>query len=321
MSYYENEYPTANEIVLVKITEFTNFGIFCELIEYENKMGFLNCSELPKQINREKKKYFCPNKIYPMQRIKMSDIKDISQIDLSYKKVNIQELEEYNECAHYISKIHRLVNEFCSEFDTLDYNKILQLTMWKWLTNEDKLLAKNIFKSILEKPEFFFEHTKELYPEESSNFLEDLKSRITSTTMTIYQNFEIFAYCENSTEKLKQILDLSHDNLGSNTKIEYVNAPIYRFVIEFNLYDLGNELVEKYILEHQEKKKIKKCKDSDFVELGKDICINEILEFTKIMKNKIGDPSVSKLNFKLNEMYLFKERELNLKFLDNTNHI
>lgn len=309
MSYYENVYPEIDEVVYVKIKSFSDNGIYCELIEYNNKEGFLPFTELDKRIYYDKKKYFNFIKVYPMLVLDINFEKE--HIDLSHSKIKSDDRDRYIKYFDYISKIYRLSEEF-SKITNLSLNDVLPLTMWKFVKKDEIEDSQKKFKLLLEKPQKFIDHTKEIYPEQSIEFVDNLTSRITSTTMTIYQNFNLKFYCENAIDEIKKVLDFS--TFDKNIKVEYVNAPTYRLVIEckFDSDDVRNNIIEKSIEKHNNDVKNGELKLSDLVKIINNIEIEEVEKIKNIINERIKD---KKIEFEMGDSFLAKEREITIKYL------
>lgn len=307
MSYYSNSYPEIDEVVFVSVSSFSDYGIFCTLVEYGNKEGFLPDTEIDKKIYYDKKKYFSSKKIYPMVVIGINFEKE--HIDLSHRKIKPDDRDKHIKYFDYISKIYRLTEEF-SKISKITLNDLLPLTMWQLINKDDIENSQQKFKAILERPVQFIDHAKTTYPSESNEFLDNMCSRISSTTMTINQNFNLIAYCDNAINELKNILHF--ENLDKTIKIEYVNAPTYRFVVECKFDDERNDLINKYIDIHQKKIKEKVCNQSDLVKLGYDIFIEEVDKYAGLIKQKIDG---KKFHFELGDVFLTKEREITIKYL------
>lgn len=311
MSYYENNYPEINEVVYVKINSISEHGIYCNLIEYDNKEGLLQNTEMSKYIYKDRKKYFNFTKVYPMLVININF--DKNHIDLSHSKIKNDDRDTYIKYFDYMTKIYRLSEEF-SKISQLALSDVLPLTMWKFIKKDDIENSQKTFKSILEKPNNFIDHTREIYPTQSLKFIDDLSSRITSTTMTLYKNFNMNFYCDNAIDEIKKILDFT--NVETNVKIEYINAPTYRLIAEckFDFEDKRNNTIEKSIELHNEK--IKNGEKSDFIKIIDDIYIEEFNNMINLIKSRIKD---KKINFEIGDTLLAKEREITVKYLPKYN--
>jgi translation initiation factor 2 subunit 1 len=310
MSYYGNNYPEIDEVVFVTISSFSEHGIYCNLIEYDNKEGFLANTELDKKIYYERKKYFNFKKVYP---VLVMDINfDKGYIDLSHKRIKSDERDKYIKYFDYVSKMYRLTEEF-SKISKLAVTDLLPLTMWNFMKKDEIENSQKKFKAILQKPDEFIEKAKEIYPSESNDFLDNLTSRISSTTLTIHQQFDLIVYCENAIQEIKNILDFPE--LESHIKIEYINSPTYRLVVECKFEDDRNDLIDKYIEIHKQKIHNKERQHCDLVKLGNDLFVDDINKYIELLKEKIKGKNI---HFELGDKFLIKEREITIKYLPKT---
>lgn len=307
MSYYENNYPEINEVVYVKINSFSEHGIYCDLIEYNNAEGFLQNTEMDKKIYYDRKKYFNFSKVYPMIVIDINF--DKGHIDLSHSKIKPEDRDKYIKYFDYLSKIYRLSEEF-SKISQLPMNDVLPLTMWKFVKKDNIENSQKTFKSILEKPQNFIDHAKEIYPTQSIKFIDNLSSRITSTTMTLYRNIDLNFYCDNAVDEIKKILDFT--DVQTNVKIEYINAPTYRLIVEckFDFEDKRNSIIDKSIEIHNEK--LKNGDKIDYVKIIGDIYVSEFDEIENLIKERIKG---KKIKFEIGDTLLAKEKEITVKYL------
>lgn len=218
MKYYNKDYPEAEEIVFVAITDFSSErGTYCELIEYNNIEGFILNTELDKRVS-DPKKQFKFGKIYPMMVLAVSP----RAIDLSYKKVRLEERESLLEKFNGIQKIKTLCSEFIFSYD-IPENEVCNLTMWKFFETDHLSNPNQMYNDFLKRPELFIEHLKDIYPVESSEFIKSVKSRLSYTEMYVTQNFKLTIYEDDAITKLRDILNY----VDGKTEISYVASPTY----------------------------------------------------------------------------------------------
>lgn len=307
MSYYSNEYPDINDTVIVEIESFSEHGIYCKLIEYEDKEGFLLYSELDKKIYYDRYKYFNFKNKYPMTVVNIDYEKGL--IDLSHKKIKSDERDMHLKNFHSASQIYRLAEEF-SEVTGIELDKLLPLTMWEIMKKDELNNSHKKLKFILQKPDMFVSNAKKIFPSESGDYLDSLASRITSTTVVIHQNFDLIVYCDDAINEIKKILNFPE--IDPNIKIEYINSPTYRFIVECKFDDEMNELIDNYVESHKKNIKENTINHNDHAKIGSDVCINEINKYVEILKDRIKDKNI---HFELGDRYIFKEREINIKYL------
>jgi translation initiation factor 2 subunit 1 len=307
MSYYRNEYPDINDTVIVRIESFSEHGIYCRLIEYGDKEGLLLYSELDKKVYKDRHNYFNFKNKYPMTVINIDYEKGL--IDLSHKKMKSDDIDLHLKNFHSASQIYRLTEEF-SELTGIGLEELLPLTMWEIMKKDDLHSSHKKLKSILQKPDNFVNNAKKIFPSQSGDYLDSLSSRISSTTVIIHQNFDLIVYSNDAINEIKKLLNFP--GMDSNVKIEYINSPTYRFIVECKFDDERNELIDNYVESHKQNIKDKNNSHNDHAKLGSDVCIEEINRCVNILKEKIKDKNI---HFELGDKYLFKEREVNIRYL------
>jgi translation initiation factor 2 subunit 1 len=307
MSYYGNDFPEPNETVFVQLESFSEHGLYCRLIEYGNKEGFLLYSELEKRVYYDKYKYFNFKKVYPMTVLAVDPRK--GQIDLSHRKIKANEREKNVDDFQSVSKIYRLTEEF-SELTGIPHGDVLQLTMYQIMKKDELDNSHKKLKSILQRPKSFIDNVKRVYPSESEEYLDSLSSRITSTTRVICQNFNLTVYSDDAINEIKKLL--SFPDIDQNVKIEYVNSPTYRIIVECKLDDETNELIDDYVEMHKINKRQGMCNQSDFAKLGPDVSVDDINKYIGLIKERTKNKNVT---FELKDKYLFKDREISIKYL------
>jgi translation initiation factor 2 subunit 1 len=308
MTYYSNTFPEIDEVVFVTISSFSENGIYCTLIEYDNKEGFLTNQQIDKKIYYERKKYFNYKKVYPMMVININF--DKGYIDLSHRRIKSDERDKYIKYFDYVSRMYRLTEEF-SKISKLAVTDLLPLTMWKFIKKDEIEHSHKKFRTILQKPHEFVSDAKKVYPSESNDFLDNLSSRITSSTLTIHQHFDMIIYCNNAISEIKNILNFP-DEFGKNVKVEYINSPTYRLVVECKFDDERNDIIDKYIDIHKEKINKKEKNHSDLVQLGGDLYVDDINKYIEYIKEIVKDKNIQ---FELGDMFLIKDREITVKYL------
>jgi translation initiation factor 2 subunit 1 len=241
MSYYAKEYPKVDEVVCVTISRIEKDALYCKLIEYEDKEGFLPITGLNRKSHYNPKKYFKENKIYPMTVMRVDENKGI--VDLSYNRIKSDdEKKKYVEKFEYFSKIFKFTHEISLLSDLL-MDSILPTTMWRVLQKDDIDNSKEIYTSILDNPAAYIEDIITAHPNVAQRALDNIESRITRTYMTVHQEFNLNAICTNAINVLKEILTYPNDEV----KLEYVNAPKYRIIVEGKTEDECDLKLERCI--------------------------------------------------------------------------
>jgi translation initiation factor 2 alpha subunit (eIF-2alpha) len=292
MFYYKNNRPVINDIVYVSIKEFSDTGVYCELIEYDNMSGFLLISELYDKIKKGVKpkspdKLLSTQKTYPMLVLTINeeshgdDKKYI--LDLSYKKIKKEDREQLLEKFIMMNKLIHLANEF--EFITkLSLKEIYKLTIWKLFDTDihddlslidDMKLYHTLYLNILKNPHIFTKYINDAYPTETKQFIDNFNDRLTSSDMMIEQIFELMIHEENAITKLKDVL--TYDNDGA--EIVYISSPRYQILVK------GSDILD---------------------------CDSKIEKCLEYIKNKI---SLYHCVFNLKEKNIIRDQEFTLKSL------
>lgn len=87
--FYEQEYPSIGEVVVVKITKITEIGVYVELMEYNNIEGLIMVGELSKKKIKSAASTVKINKIEGAQVIRVDVEK--GYIDVSRRKVSSED--------------------------------------------------------------------------------------------------------------------------------------------------------------------------------------------------------------------------------------
>lgn len=290
MSYYENDLPTINEIVFVKIYRITDEALYCRLIEYGGQEAVLPKTELDKKTYNSAERIFDDKKTYPMCVTSVDAVK--KTVDLSYRKVKPCHRDDYLKKFDFVVKIYRLTTEIAT-LSGVSIDAVLPMTMWKVFQKDDLDNSKDIFYSILDNPKSYLQWLESdivvsvsatdqrekiqcCCIKDGKNIIQNIESRITRTSTTVHQEFEFLVLCNNAIDTIKEILNYKTDN----GVIEYVNAPKYRIVVE--------DKTEK-------------------------LCKDRIQECIDIIKSRIGD---KKINFSVGNYKIVKQCDVLYKFLE-----
>lgn len=262
MFYYDKKEPNVGDIVFVTIEKVENVGTYCKLIEYGEMDGLILSTELdkwtrndsiPLKISNPKKfnynSTYCAvvlavNKKVLLTRENFDDEeKEVEEIkiDLSYKRIDIEKREILIKQFEYITSIKKLCDEF-SFVSGLSKEILYPLTLWKF-TKEPNFVAKNKYYEFLKKSETICEFTQFEYPEKSEQFIINIKSRITCTSLIVEKYFELLVFENDGINKLKNILNLEE----SDVRVECVSSPTYKLVAEgYSFEECNQKLIDVF---------------------------------------------------------------------------
>jgi translation initiation factor 2 subunit 1 len=163
------DYPERDDFVIVKVTQVLDYGVFVELLEYDNRRGFVHISNVSNSwvknirnivkmnqvraakvlnVDREKKQIDLSfSGISPqLERKKMNDFK---QVNREEKLINIlakQENKKFDEVWEQVAE--PLIEEYDSLFKALEKvslgEDISKIVDKKWVAPIKELVEKNI---------------------------------------------------------------------------------------------------------------------------------------------------------------------------------
>lgn len=245
-------HPNLNEIVFAKITRFSGTNTYCELLEYNNLEGFISITELDKRV-LDPEKQFKFETIYPLVVTAVNKRPTGICIDLSYKKVHKDTRQNLLTQFTYVGKLYTMLNEFCFNtrvpFELAQHSilfPLLEMQSQQYLTN-----AESQYKQYLKSPSEFFSNVDDSLEQHLLNFTTNMRSRLTITRMSVYQNFRLTIKDTNdSLHILKTILSYSHNN----AKIEVIASPKYQLAISCE-NDEERQIILNDFLSYIEKQK------------------------------------------------------------------
>jgi len=99
--------PEIGEIVVIKVTKVLNYGAFCELLEYENKNGFIHISQVASRWVKNIRNYVKENQIRAAQVLSVDTARN--QIELSLTKVSNQNARQKIEAWNQFKRAKKLM--------------------------------------------------------------------------------------------------------------------------------------------------------------------------------------------------------------------
>lgn len=248
--FYKNEFPTNDDLVIVRVINENDYGYNVTLLEYNNIEGLLASSELVKK-KYVKKHLLKIGDVLPLIVLKVDENK--STVDLSKKRVTdndkIKMMSKYKTCIN----INRLLNEcyimhlkYCNENSNASVHSIenfMDSTIWKFYDDTDNKYDL-VYKNILENPKIIL--PEELFENEfvvkANN---NIARRITKKNTIIENELSLMILEEGATSKIKEIFDTKNEISNDNYKIDIVmvSPPNYKIRIEGNCNNEANKIL------------------------------------------------------------------------------
>jgi translation initiation factor 2 alpha subunit (eIF-2alpha) len=258
-NYYTKEYPDENDIILVKLTDIQENGVYGKCIDYPKLEIFLVTTEITKR-KVHLTKFFSPDKIYPMVVLNVN--KNCDSIDVSYKKINeAQRLKtvELFECYNKIYDLGREIMDFydmvCDDINLESiiskkelFKLIVQERLDKFKTSLLGSEEKNLVESIkeyhlefLENPETIFDPVKVIHKNDTLDlfvvkYIEDIKKRLYISDIVACCDFTLIVLTSDAVTNIKKILstnfNISVNNPDVVCDVFYIASPNYRLQVK-----------------------------------------------------------------------------------------
>jgi translation initiation factor 2 alpha subunit (eIF-2alpha) len=213
-----------------------NFGVYCNLLEYNNIPAVIMNSEISKyKINYAKK--FPIGKIIPCMIYGIDEEKN--HINLLYKNITPEVHEklenDYNDKLH----IYKLFNELNHYINNM--NSIMEM-IWNCMEHiiDNDIPIREYYKLLLDDPNIIFNYDiNNIFSEElKQTIISGLNSRITKTDITVELQFNMIILENGFMDKIKNIFD------GIDNKLICTSSPVYAITLTGKtIEDTKTELV------------------------------------------------------------------------------
>lgn len=234
---YENQYPDAEDLVIVQVKNVAEMGAYVTLLEYNNIEGMILLSELSRRRIRS------INKLIRVGRTEIVVVlrvdKDKGYIDLSKRRVSPEDIakceEKYNK-SKAVHSIIRHVSETC-KISCVDLYQQFGWDLYKRFGH-----AYDAFKLIIQEPEKVLEPYN-IRDDVKKALLSNIARRLTPQPIKLRADLEVTCFAYQGIDAIKEALrageGLSTEDL--NIKIKLVAPPLYVMMTTSLDKDLGIE--------------------------------------------------------------------------------
>ena len=223
--------PELKELVVIKVKDFTPYGVFCELIEYENIKGFIPLTEVSRKRIKKITEALKKGQITVGRVI---EVKEDKEVDVSLRRVD--ENEKKRKLSEY-----RLEKRIANIFYIAAKNSGIKYEELKFFV--DYLLEKygslqNFVESYRKKGDSLF---REIKLDISEKFKEELIKEINRYVGRLKEKvsgiLKIYSLDKYGAKKIKEALINIKENLSkvedvSNLEIEYKSSPEWYLFFE-----------------------------------------------------------------------------------------
>lgn len=216
------EYPNINDVVICKVVKITDFGVFAELLEYENIEGFVHISQISSTWIKNIHAHVKQNQIRAAKVLKVDEEKN--HIDLSFSRINaVDEKRKISEYRLFL-RAQSLLNIFAKEIE-VPSEKVWEDVADPIIENESSLYKG--FLNILKKgPDCYSDIPKE-YREKLFDILD---KNITLKDKDIIGVLKIISSDPEGFENVKKVLT-SVENDFPESKVLYLGPGKYELKV------------------------------------------------------------------------------------------
>ena len=239
MIVLNEEIPERGDVVICKITKVMNYGVFAELLEYDNQKGFVHISEVASRWVKNIRNFAKEGQMRAAKVISISPAKN--QIDLSLTKVspNLQRLkiEEYKQLIRNTKLIELLATNEEKEFDEV-WDDVAEPLLQEYETLYDA------FQKIATEKEKAIEMIPKAWQKPLLNLVE---KNVTVSMKTIKGVFTLQSTVPTGVEKIKTALSKAENSTkDANIDIYYAGSGKYVIKVSSPDYKVA-ERVLKYV--------------------------------------------------------------------------
>lgn len=258
-NYFTALTPKCEEVVVVKLSNITDNGIYGTCITYPDYEVFLMLTEITKKKYKVNVvKMFSPDKKYAVVVINVNDDKKI--IDVSYSKVHETDQKGVLERQSFYEKIYNLgidvvktykkmttdgTYKFNQEEMDMIFKYVVQIPLNNLENDPDKTSIEKVkdkFLTYLEEPNSLFEilnieyvskleqNSQSFFEILQKNFIENLNKRVKISDVVISCDFTLCVIESGAVDVIKQILNIDIQDF-KKIKIEHISSPKYRITV------------------------------------------------------------------------------------------
>lgn len=220
---YENEFPEADDVVMVLVKEIQDMGGYVHLLEYNNCQGMIMLSELSRRRIRS------VNKLLKVGRQEVAAVvrvdKEKGYIDLSKRRVAPEDVTKIEEKWNKSRTVHSIVRHVA---ETVGVDMIDLYQRWGWPLYRKYAHAYDGFRMAVNDPESVLEGL-DISEHEREELLRNVTRRLTPQPIKLRADIEVTCYQYEGIDAVKAALKAG-EAAGSAEcpiKIKLVAPPLY----------------------------------------------------------------------------------------------
>lgn len=255
--YYRKTFPFPNDILIAKITEIADTGVYAKCVDYPTLKLFICPTEISyRKVNL--RQFFSPEKLYPVRTLNV--YKDTNIVDVSYSKITEKDRNDHLEKFAIYQKIYKLgleASDFYSSFAERDQdystNYIFDKTVWPifdkfWTDKCTTIYINDFYTSVLEDPSKFFADSSsdntldELNSDYKEKFVQNIRKKIKISDVVLTTEIILICLEGNAIERIKNTLNIDNPKV----QIRYT-SPRYELIVCMDNKTNAEQLMEHSI--------------------------------------------------------------------------
>lgn len=220
---YENEFPEADDVVMVLVKEIQDMGGYVHLLEYNNCQGMIMLSELSRRRIRS------VNKLLKAGRQEVAAVirvdKEKGYIDLSKRRVAPEDISKIEEKWNKSRTVHSIVRHVA---ETVGVDMIDLYQRWGWPMYRKYSHAYDGFRMAVNDPDAVLEGL-DISDREREELLRNVTRRLTPQPIKLRADIEVTCYHYEGIDAVKAALKAG-ESAGTDVcpiKIKLVAPPLY----------------------------------------------------------------------------------------------
>jgi translation initiation factor 2 subunit 1 len=235
-SFYEEQYPEVDDVVMVQIRSIAEMGAYVSLLEYGNIEGMILLSELSRRRIRSVQKLIKVGRSEPVMVLRVD--KEKGYIDLSKRRVSPEDLAKCEEKFAKSKLVHTIMKHVAETTGT-DVEELYKQVGWPLY----KLYghAHDAFRMMItdEETDAIFQRVKDecfggsdipiLTPDVKEGLLKNIRRRLTPQPIKIRADVEMTCFNYNGIEHIKTAMRAAQgcSTEDEEIKMRLVAPPLY----------------------------------------------------------------------------------------------
>lgn len=222
--FYKNEFPEVDEIVMIKVKEITDIGVYVSLIEYGSLEGMILLSELSKRRIRSIRKLVREGLIFPVMVLRVDE--ERGHVDLSRKRLTDDDIKlgksKYGD-ALAINSIMKQV----SRLSNMDIGYLYEIIVW--VLSEKYENVYNIFRSSINETNDILDKDIQISSELKIILMEVLIQKIKHSNNKIRSDIEIKCFGYDGIDVIREAILIGMETPGLT--ISLIASPKYVMIL------------------------------------------------------------------------------------------